>query len=91
MAMVGKVPGDQVLGVVDDADGRERVEAQMRANEQRLGVGVADAADAAAAGQLAEIVFKFGAEGRVADGMDLPVAAALRVPDGHAAVAGARG
>ena len=43
--------------------------------------------DAAAAVELVQIVFKFCAEGRVADGVDLPAAALLPVPDGHAAVA----
>ena len=89
MAVLGEIVLHQGLGVVDEADGHDAVDAQMGADQQGLGIGVADAADAAGAAlELGEVVFKLGAEGRVGDGMDLPLIAALVAPDHHAGVPG---
>ena len=88
MAVVGEILGDQLLGVVDDAHGGDGVEPQVGADHERLGIRIADAAEAAAAAEGAEVVFKFGAEGRVGNGMDLPFAARVPVPDGHTGIPG---
>ena len=57
--------------VVDGAHGGEGEGAQMAADEQRLGVGVADAADAARAVESRQVVLEARAEGGVLDGVDL--------------------
>ena len=60
----------------------------MRANQERLGIGVADAADAAAAAfEVSQVFFKLGPEWGVGDGMNLPLAAVLRTPDRHPGIA----
>ena len=89
MPVVGKVSVDQLLGVVDLPHGGDGVKPEVGADQQRLGVGIRDAADADGSGKLVQVFLKFGAEGRVRDGMDLPLAAALAAPDRHAGVPGA--
>ena len=86
----GEVLPDDVLGIVDDAHGGDGVEPQMGAHQQRLGVGVADAADAAAAVEVPQVVFELGAEGGILDGVDLPLESVFRVMDNHAAPAGSQ-
>ena len=80
----------QGLGVVDDAHGGDGVHPQVGAHQQGLGVGVADAADAGAAVEVRQVLFKFGAEGGVFDGVDLPLEAVLLIVNNHASPAGAQ-
>ena len=60
----------------------------MRAHQQRLGVGVADAAHADVALELMQRTFKFRAEGGVFNIVDLPDEPGLRPVNHHAAPAG---
>ena len=62
----------------------------MGAHQQRLRVGIADAADPARSGKISEILIKSGAEGGVRDGMDLPVKSRFLIPDRHACIFGAQ-
>ena len=89
VAVVGKIGPHQLLGIVDLADGGDGVNPEVGAHQQRLGIGVADAADAARALEVRQILFKAGAEGGVCDGVDLPVKAVFPAPDRHPGVAGA--
>ena len=88
MAVVGEVFLDQLLRVVDDAHGGDGVKPQVGPHQQGLGVGVADAADAALAVKLGQVLFKFGSERSVLNGVDLPLEAVLLIVDQHAAPAG---
>ena len=90
MAAVGEIVRHQLLGIVDLPHGGDGVGAQVRADQQGLGVGIADAADADAAGKVRQILFKAGAEGGVGNGVDLPGAALVRAPHRHAGAAGAQ-
>ena len=90
VAVVGEVALHQLLGVVDDAHGGDGVQPQVGAHQQGLGVRVADAADAAAAVELGDVLFKLGPEGGVLDVVDLTLEAALPVVDDHAPPAGAQ-
>ena len=75
---------DELGGVVDRPDGGEREEAEVRADEQWLRVGVADAAHPHGSGEDGEVLLELGAEGRVLDGVDLALEARAFVPDDHA-------
>ena len=88
MAVVGEVLRDERLAVVDDADGGKGVKSQMGTHEQGLRIGVADAADAAAAVEFVQVLFKLGAERGIFDRVNLPLEAVLFVMDQHAAAAG---
>ena len=61
----------------------------MAAHQQRLGVGVGDAAQTEAALEFGQIVFEFGAEGGIFDVVDLTLEALVRVVEGQAAALGA--
>ena len=90
MAVIGKVGVYQLLCVVDLAHGGDGIEAEVGTHQKRLGIGIADAADAAAAAfEVRQIFFKFGPERGVGDGVDLPLAAVFRTPDRHPGIAGA--
>ena len=87
MPVIGKIRVDQLLVIVDLPDGRDGVQPQVRADQQRLRVGIADAAEAARTGMKArEILFKLGSERGVRDGMDLPGKTVFRAPDRHTGV-----
>ena len=88
-AAEGEVLFDERLGVVDAADDGNGVGAQVGPDQQRLGVGVADAADGRGALHILENMLKLGAEGRVLDVVDLPLQADLGVIGRHTAPAGA--
>ena len=90
VAVVGEVFLDQLLRIVDDAHRGDGVQAQVGPHQQGLGVGVADAADAALAVKLGQVLFKFGSERSVLNGVDLPLEAVLLIVDQHAAPAGAQ-
>ena len=90
MAVVGKIPLDQLLGVVDDAHRGDGVQSQVGPYQQGLGVSVADAADAAAPVEIGQILLKLGAEGGVLNGVDLPLEPIFGVMDDHAAPPGAQ-
>ena len=59
-------------------------------DQQGLGVGVADAAEAAVAVEIGQVLFKLGAEGGVFDVVDLALEAVRFIVDDHAAPAGAQ-
>ena len=63
MAMVGKVTLDKRLGIIDLAHGGQGIKAKVRAHQKRLGIGVADATDAAFSVELLQVLFKLGTEG----------------------------
>ena len=90
MAVVGKIPLDQLLGVVDDAHRGDGVQSQVGPYQQGLWVSVADAADAAAPVEIGQILLKLGAEGGVLNGVDLPLEPIFGVMDDHAAPPGAQ-
>ncbi|MPM52698.1 hypothetical protein SDC9_99459 [bioreactor metagenome] len=81
--------GGKLLNIVDAADGRDGKGADCRADEHRLRLHVADAADAEVACKLYGVGFEFRAEGGVLNIMNGPLKAAVRVIDDHAAAAGA--
>jgi len=85
------VVGESLLGnrfdVVDASDGGERVMTQVRADDQGLGFGVADAADAHISAHLLQIILKFGSELGVFDVVD-GAFEALLAQHHHAAPAG---
>ena len=68
----------ELVGVSDGAHRRDGINAQVRAHEQRLRVGVGDAAHGARAGELGQVVLELGAERRVLDRVDLAVEPAAR-------------
>ena len=79
----------QFIGIIDYTDGGNGIKAQMGADEQGLRVNVADAAKAAAAVEVLQVVFKLGAEGGVLDIVDLPLISLFEIVDAHAAAFGA--
>ena len=81
---------DQLVGIVDDAHGGDGEKPQMRADQQRLRVGIADAANAAASGKIAQVLLELGPEGGVLDIVDLALKALLPVVKDHAAPVGAQ-
>ena len=87
-AAEGQVLLRQRPGVVDDADGADGVEPQVRADQQGLGVGVGDAADGRVAEHLVAHVLKLRAEGRILNVVDLPLQAVLRIVGRHARASG---
>ena len=89
MVVIGIERIQQFGGVIDDPHGGDGVEPEMGTHQQGLGVAVADAADAAAAVEIAQIAFEFRAERRALDIVDLPLKG-MAVADGHAAAAGAQ-
>ena len=62
----------------------------MGADQQGLGVGVADAADAGVAVEVGEVLFELGAEGGVLDVVDLALEAVPLIVDRHTAPLGAQ-
>ena len=91
MAVVREVGLHQRIGIVDDANGGDGVQAQMGPHQQGLGVGIGDAADAAAPVEIGQIRLKLGAEGGVLNIVDLAVEPVVyRVVDGHTPPAGAQ-
>ena len=62
----------------------------MGPHQQGLGVRVADAADAAVAVELGDILLKFGPEGGVLNIVDLALEAVLLIVYDHASPAGAQ-
>ena len=78
----------QLLGIVDNAHGGNGKQPQVGANQQGLGIGVADAADAGGTVKIVQIRLKLGAEGGIFDAVDLPLKAVLAVMNDHAAPAG---
>ena len=88
MAMVREIVLNQFVGIVDDANGRDRINTKVRANQQRLGVGIADAAHGNVAFELMQVLFKLGAEGSIFNIMNLAGKALLPVIGYHTAAAG---
>ncbi len=92
---VGKVafalegPLDKRLLVVDLAHGDDAEGAHVGAHDQRLGVGVADHADAEMAVEAVQVRFELGPEIAVFDIVDGPLDTRA-VAHGHAAAAGAQ-
>ena len=88
--MVVEVVLDELLRVVDDAHRGDGEHPQVGAHQQGLGIAVADAADAALAVEVGQVLLELGAEGGVLDGVDLPLEAVGLIVDDHAAPAGAQ-
>ena len=88
-AAEGQILADELIGVVDDADGTDGVDTQIGPDEQRLGIAVADAADCGVAGHLVENALKLGPERSVFNVVDLPLETDLCIIGCHAAPAGA--
>ena len=86
-AAEGEVLLRQLLGVVDDADGADGVEPQVRADQQGLGIGVRDAADGGVAEHFRPDMLEFGAERGIFNVVDLPLQAVLRIVGRHARAA----
>ena len=83
LALFGEIVLHQLVGIVDDADRYDGVEAQMRAHEQRLGVAVADAAEARVTAEVRKVALELRPEGRVLNIMDLPLEALFLVKENH--------
>ena len=81
MAMIGKIPLDQFVGIIDNANRCDSKQAQMAAHQQRLGIGIGNAANAAAAVEFGDISLKFGSERGVLNVVDLALEAAHIVHD----------
>ena len=62
----------------------------MGTEQQRLGIGIGDAADAHVAVELGQVLFEFGTEGGVVDAVDLALEAGILIVDDHARPAGAQ-
>jgi hypothetical protein len=88
--MTAEVGPDQLVGVVDDAHGGNGKEAQVGADQQGLGVRVADAADAAGAVEFGHVLLELGSKGCIFDVMDLALEAVLLIVNDHAPPAGAQ-
>ena len=71
----------ELVGVVDTTYRRDGKDTQMRANEQGLRIRIADAADAAVAVKLCEVILEAGAKRRVLDRVNLALEALLIVED----------
>ena len=80
----------KLLEVVDDADGADGINAQVRMDEHGLRVGVADAADAGIALHLGNVAFKFCPKGAVFNVVNISLKAKVGRDAGHAAPADAQ-
>ena len=85
----GEILLDQRLRVVDAPDHADGVGAEIGADQQGLGLGIADAADGRLALHLVKDFFKFRAEGRVFYVVDFTLQTDLRVKSRHPPPAGA--
>ena len=88
VALVGEKFLHNLVRIADDSHGGDGEQAQVGAHQQGLGVGVADAADTAAAVELGDILLEFRAEGSIFNIVNLPLEAAFLIIDNHAAPAG---
>ena len=79
----------QCLGIVDLSHGGYCVEPQMRTDQQRLRIGITDAAYTDISDHVPEVILKAGAEGSVGDGMDLTDPSFFLAPDCQTCIAGA--
>ena len=84
--VVGKILIYKSLGIIDDAHCRDRIDPEVRAHQQRLRIGIADAADAARTAKIIEVVLEFGPERRVRDRVDLSAEPVLFVPHTHTGI-----
>ena len=75
---------DELVCVVDGTDGSQREHAQVRANQQGLRIGVADASHGHRTDKARKILLELGAERRVLDGVDLAREALVGIPRHHA-------
>ena len=80
----------QLLGVVHRAGDAQRKGAQLGANQQRLGIIIADTADGGGALHLLEDALEAGTERRGLDAVDLPLQTDLGVVYGDAGATGAQ-
>ena len=87
--VVAEVAFDELVGVVDDAHGRDREEPEVGPQQERLRIVVRDAVDAAVALHVRDVGLEPGAKRRVRDVVDLTLEALFRVVDRHAAELGA--
>ena len=80
----------QGLGIIDNANGRNGVNAQIGANENGLRVGIGDAADTGSAVHGLRYALEFRAKGRIFDIMNVFLEAVCFVDRHHARPAGAQ-
>ena len=88
MAAGEEIAVHQRVGIVDPPDSRDRVHAQMRAYQKRLGVRVADTADPGVSVEFGQIAVKFGPERRIFNTVNLPLEPPRRIVKRHTAPAG---
>ena len=62
MAVVREILGNEIIAVGDDTHGGDTEQSQMGTHQQRLGIGVGNAADAAFSVEIVDVFFKLGAE-----------------------------
>ena len=74
---------DQCLRVIDAAYDRNRVGSQMRTNQNRLRIAVADTADTGGSAHFLGNPLKLGPERRIFDFVDLALKSNFRVYSGH--------
>ena len=87
-AAEGQVLAKQCFRIINDANGADGIGAQLGADQQRLGIGIGNAANGCTALHFAENSIEFGTEGGILDIMNLPLQAQLLVISSHTAPAG---
>ena len=90
MAGVGKALVDDFVDIADAADGGDCEGSQVGADQQGLGIHVGNAADAAVAPEVVQVLFELGAEGGVLDGVDLATEAMVLIEGDHTCATGAQ-
>ena len=79
----------QLFCIVDNAHGGDGEHPQVGAHQQRLRVGVGNAADTGVSTEFGHVVVKFRAEGGIFNAVDLPLEALFPVVEGKPCPAGA--
>ena len=79
MGPVSEIALDELFGIVDGADSRQRVHAKVRTDEQRLRIGIRDAPNARATMEVRKVGFEARAEGGVFNRVDLALETAVLV------------
>ena len=73
----------QFLGIGDQADGGDGIQAEPGADQKRLRVRIADAADTDVSVEAGEVFFKLRPEGRILNVVDLTLEPVLLIVDDH--------
>ena len=80
----------QCIGIVDDADAGDGVDAHVAADHQGLGIGIGNAADAHITVELDQVLFELGTEGGVVNAVDLALEALALIVDNHTCPTGSQ-